>query len=175
MTGIFIFIVSGLWLFFVIWLSKTIAKKMPDNDWRILWGLLIFVTLLPLPLIDEIVGRYQFEQLCKENATIQVDRATAAGKTAYYVPEPSIEIKGTWVRVVLQPYRFVDATTGKSVFSYSTLTAEGGRFIRSLGISEGGMPLTFYGSCGPKENTKDLVKSLGITAQDRPQSNNGEN
>ncbi len=171
MTGILLLFVAGIWLAVVIWLSKIITKKLPETWWRTPVGIVVFAVLLPLPLVDEIVGGRQFEQLCKGNSTIQVDRATAVGKTVYFDPQPSIEIKGTWVRIVLQPWRYVDATTGELVFSYSTLLAEGGRFIQTLGISEGGMPLTFHGSCGPKENTKDLVKSLQITALDRPKQN----
>lgn len=175
MTGILLIAVTLAWLLIVIWLSKTIGKKLPLTWLRLLVGLLVFAVLLPLPLIDEIVGGRQFERLCKENSTIQVDRATAAGKTVYFAPEPPIEIKDAWLRIVLQPHRFVDAVTGVSVLGYNTLTAEGGRFIHALRISEGDMPLTFRGSCGPKENTKELVKSLGIVALDRPRQNLGGN
>lgn len=175
MTGILLLFVIMIWLAVVIRLSKIITNKLPETWWRNPVGLLVFAVLLPLPLIDEIVGGRQFEQLCKDNSVIQVDRVTAVGKTVYFAPQPASEIKGTWVRIVLQPHRFVDATSGKTVLSYNTLTAVGGRFIHALGISEGGMPLTFRGSCGPKESTKDLTKSLGITALDRPQPNIGGN
>lgn len=171
MTGIYLLFVAAIWLAFVIWLSKIITQKLPVATWRIPVAMVIVAALLPLPLIDEIVGGRQFKRLCKENSTIQVDRATAVGKTVLYVPQPSVEIKGTWVRVVLQPWSYFDATTGVLVFSYSTLEAAGGRFIQTLGISEGRRPLTFYGSCGPIENTKDLVKLLRITALDRPKPN----
>lgn len=175
MTGIYLLCVAAIWLAAVIWLSKIITQKLPMTTWRIPVAMLIFAALLPLPLIDEIVGGRQFERLCKDNSTIQVDRSTAVGTTVYFVPQTDVEIKGTWVRVVLQPRQFVDATTGTLVFSYSTLLAEGGRFIRMLGISEGGMPLTFNGSCRPKESPKDLLKSLDITALDRPQQNINRN
>ena len=87
---------------------------------------LVFAVLLPLPLIDEIVGRQQFEQLCKVNSTIQVDRETAGERTVYFVHQPDTEIKGTWVRIVLQPALFVDATTSKPVIRFNDLIAEGG-------------------------------------------------
>ena len=75
--------------------------------------LMVFAVLLPLPALDEIVGGRQFEKLCKENSTIQVNRATAVGRTVYSTQQPSVEIKGTWVRITLQPWRYVDATTGE--------------------------------------------------------------
>lgn len=138
--------------------------------------MVIFAALLPLPLIDEIVGGRQFEQLCKDNSTIQVDRATAAGKTVYYAPQPSVEIKGTWVRVVLKPQWFVDATTGKTVVSYNELIAVGGRFIQTLGISEGGMPLTFRGTCVPsnRPGSIETFKPFGINYIEPPATKIGE-
>lgn len=170
MTGIYLLFVAALWLAFVIWLSKKVTKKLPMDTWRVPVAMVVFAAMLPLPLIDEIIGGRQFEQLCKDNAQIQVNRETAVGKTVYYVPEPGIEIKNMWLRAVLQPYRYVDATTGDLVISYNILTASGGRFIQALGISEGGMPLTFQGSCVPAKNPKDLIKELSITALDRPQT-----
>lgn len=176
MTGIFLLFVIAIWLAIVIWLSKIIIKKLPTTWWRIPLGLVIFVVLLPLPLIDEIVGGRQFEQLCKENSTIQVDRAVAVGKTVYLAQTPDIEIKGTWVRVVLKPWRFVDATTGEIVVSYNTLIADGGRLIRTLGISEGGVPLAFRGTCVPANRPGSIqtFKPFGINYIEPPITKNGE-
>lgn len=171
MTGILLLIVIAIWGAIVVWLAKMITKKLPKTWWHNLIDILVCMVLLPLPLIDEIVGARQFEQLCKDNSTIQVDRATAVGKTVYFVPQPDVEVKGTWVRIVLKTHLFIDAATGENVVSYNTLIAEGGRFIRSLGIFEGGMPLTFRGTCVPNANIKNLFKSLEITALDRPQTN----
>lgn len=168
MTGIFLLFVAGIWLGIVIFLAKAIAKKMPEKWWRIPLSVLAFLALLPLPLVDEIVGGMQFANLCKQSATIQVDREKAKGRTVFYDPQSSVNFNGTWLPIAMQPWKFVDAKTGETILSYNTLIAGGGRFIRMLGISEGGMPLTFSGTCGPKENIKDLIKSLEITALDRP-------
>ncbi len=169
MTGILLLFVAGIWLAIVIWLSKFITKKLPEMWWRTPVGIVVFAVLLPLPLVDEIVGGRQFEQLCKDNSTIQVDRVTAVGKTVYFDPQPDVEIKGTWVRVVLKPQRFVDATTGEPVVSYNELTARGGRFIRVLGISQG-MPLTFKGSCVPENRPGSIetFKPFGINYIEPP-------
>lgn len=170
MTGFLLLFVMAIWLAVVMWLSKILTKKLPTATWRIPVAAVIFAGLLPLPLIDEIVGGRQFESLCKENSTIQVDRATAVGRTVYLAQTPDVEIKGTWVRVVLKPWRFVDATTGETVVSYNDLIAEGGRLIQSLGISEGGMPLTFKGTCVPanRPGSAQTFRPLGITYIERP-------
>jgi hypothetical protein len=149
MTGIYLLVVAAIWVTAVIWLSKIVIRKLPVTTWRIPIALVIFAALLLLPLADEIVGGRQFEQLCKENSTIQVDRAKAIGRTVYLAELPDVEIVGKWVRIVLKQWRFVDATTHETVVSYNTLMAVGGRLIRMLGISEGGVPLTFKGTCEP--------------------------
>jgi hypothetical protein len=175
MTGIYLLFATTIWLSVVIWLSKVSTEKLPKPTWRVPIAVMVFAVLLPLPLIDEIVGGGQFEQLCKENATIQVDRAAAIGKTVYLAKTPDVEIKGTWVRIVLQPRRFVDATTGETVVSFNDFIAVGGRFIQTLGISEGGVPLTFKGWCQPGDQytLERLFRELQITLVHRPEKSNG--
>jgi len=168
MTGFLLLFALAIWVAIDTSLSVFVTTRLAGTEWRVPIAIVVFAVLLPLPLIDEIVGGQQFKQLCKENSTIQVDRATASGRTVYFDPQQNVDVKGTWVRVVLQPKRFVDATTGQLVVSYNTLIAAGGRFSQALAISEGGMPITFDGSCRPTENPKDLFKSLDIKALDRP-------
>ena len=60
MGGLILLFVIGFWLAFVIWLSKIITKKLPKKWWRIPIGILVFTVLLPLPVLDEIVGGRQF-------------------------------------------------------------------------------------------------------------------
>ena len=127
--------------------------------------MLLFLVLVPLPLVDEIVGKRQFEKLCSENGTIHMDRSKVAGKTVYLAAVPDTQIKGAWIPVVLKPWRFVDADSGEVLVSYNTLMAVGGMWTRTLRISEGNVPLTFKGYCEPG-GTVDLVKlfkEAGIT------------
>jgi|SRR6185369_4572617 len=170
MTGFLLLLVTGIWLAIDSWLSINITRKLTNATWRIPVAALIFAVLLPLPLIDEIVGGRQFEQLCRENSTIQVDRATAVGRTVYLAQADDLDIKGTWVRVVLQPRRFVDATTGETVISFNDLIAAGGLFIRTLGISEGSAPLIFKRWCQAADQyaLDKLFKELGISLIRRP-------
>jgi hypothetical protein len=138
---------------------------LPKRAWRFPAALLFFLALIPLPLIDEIVGKRQFEKLCRENAGIHVDRAKAAGRAVYLAEVPFVDATGTWVRVVMRPWRYVDAKTGETVVSYTTLQAAGGRFVHMLPLSEGRVPLTFSGHCGASGvvDPVKLFKELGIT------------
>lgn len=175
MSGLYLFAVVGL-LGYLAWrFGEFAARRIPIPWLAKVCQVLLTLLLMSLLVADEIVGGYQFRELCQENSAIQVDRAAARGKTVYYDPQPSVDVEGTWVRIVMQPWRHVHAVTGEPVLTYYTLIAAGGRFIRMLGISEGGMPLTFTGTCRPKESVNDLVKSLGITVLDRPKQNIKEN
>ena len=170
MTGIFLLIIVALWAWACLAMTRALSRKVPSMGWRLVIAPAVFVVLLALPLIDEIVGGKQFEQLCKENSTIQVNRETAAGKTVYFAPEPDFEIKGAWVRIVLRPRRFIDASTGETVVSYNELMATGGWLTRALAISEGGMPLTFRGTCVPENRPGSIetFKPLGINYIEPP-------
>ncbi len=177
MTGIYLLVVAMGWLAFVAWLSVFSTKKLPLSTWRVPVALAIFAVALPLPLVDELVGKRQFEQLCAENSTVHVDRATAVGRTVYFVPQPNVEVKGTWVRIVLQPRRYIDATTGEVIVSYNELIASGGHLIRALGVSEGGMPLLFRGTCVPANRpaSTKTFEPYGIRYIEPPATQNGGN
>ena len=169
MTGIYLLFVSAVWLLIVIGLTALFTKKLPEKWWRLVVRALIFFALLPLPLTDEIIGRQQFEKLCQENSTIQVDRVTAVGKTVYLADLPDIQIKGTWVPIRLQPWRFVDVATGASVVSYNEFHPSGGWFFRAFSAA----PLTFESSCGAGgfDESLKLFKELGIKRIQRSELN----
>jgi len=130
----------------------------------------LLLVLIPLPVIDEIVGKEQFERLCIENSKVTVSPTKAPGSTVYLQRLPDEEIKGTWVRVARKPWHFVDASSGELVVSYSTLTAAGGWFVHVLPLSEGRVPLLFKGSCAPANRpaTVKTFKDIGINYIERP-------
>lgn len=176
MTGIFLLFVMVLWVAIAILLSAAITRKLRSIQ-RVPAAVVIFAALLPLPLIDEIVGGRQFEQLCNRNSTIQVDLEKAVGKTVYLAETPDVDVDGTWLRIVMKQYRYVDATTGESILSYVELMARGGWLIRTLAISEGGTPLTFRGTCVPADRpgSVETFSPLGITYIEPPKASEGKN
>ena len=164
MTGILLLFVVGIWLTVVVWLSKIISIKVPNASLRSPVGVLIFAVLLPLPLIDEIVGGRQFAELCKRHDAVQVDRERANGKTVYFLDQPDRWIENLAIPVRLQKWTYVDVATRETVVEWHELYALGGYLIRSLKISEGNVPLTFKGSCAPGGGVDSiqLFKKLGV-------------
>jgi hypothetical protein len=175
MTGLFLLAIVGIWFYITIKIIRFITGNLPEIWWRPVVGVGLFVLILPLPLVDEIVGGRQFEQLCKENSTIHVDRVSAAGKTVYLAELPDTQIDGAWVPIRKQPWTFVDVTTGETIISYNIFYATGGRLIRTLGISEGNVPLTFKGSCAPTGDDRANVFIFNaINEINRPEKTIGE-
>lgn len=168
MTGLLLLMVAGAWLFGVSWLANKIGMS-GTRDWsRAVLKILVFAVLLPLPLIDEIVGGIQFHSLCSSHTVINFDREKTSGKTIYFEPTPVTHIADLWLPVRLQRWRFVAPETGEVLVSYETLHANGGWLTRTLRISEGNVPLMFKESCAPKEDLRQLFSALQIKVLDKP-------
>ncbi|ODS22974.1 hypothetical protein AB835_11260 [Candidatus Endobugula sertula] len=168
MAGLIFFTAIGVWFFLVLALVIWGAKKLPKKWWRLPLGSVIFIVVLILPIIDEVVGWWQFSNLCEKYSEIIINEGKLTGTTAYYNPQDSINIEGTWIKIVLQPWSYTDIKTREIIISYNTLQAMGGKFSQALDISGSKEPLIFYGNCRPRENLKDLIKSLNITILDQP-------
>jgi hypothetical protein len=65
----------------VAWFAARRASKKSGLRWAIGAGL--FPVLLAAPLVDEIVGTFQFERLCKEAADVSVYGTVTAGEDLY--------------------------------------------------------------------------------------------
>ncbi|GKS84258.1 hypothetical protein AVMA1855_08920 [Acidovorax sp. SUPP1855] len=155
-----------LWLFILKWIVEKIARWLPDRPWRVWVKWLIFAFLMPLPLIDEIVGGWQFARLCKANV-VHVNSGFPRGQQVYEVVTPSMQVGGTFVSVRKLEFRFLDVATGKVVVSFDQFHAEGGRLFP--GFDSGHEPLTFKGECHPNGVfDKNFIESIGFIEVKKP-------
>ncbi len=168
MTAFIVLCVVLGWMVVVCLITKLLNSSLPDEFWARALCLIVFLVLLPLPIVDEIVGRYQFKELCVRHAEVRVDRQKAAGKTLYLDELPPVEIKGPWVTVMSKPWRYLDVNTGETIVSYDVLNALGGNVLQALGLSAS--PLTFSGICpiSPRISAEEVFKELGIKKVDKP-------
>src|SRR3954470_17246136 len=97
MLGLLLISCIAVWLFLAYGLVRLITFKAPRKPWRAPLRVALYLVLLPLPIVDEIVGMMQFRRVCRENSTITVDRAKAAGRTVYRRRLPDVAVKGTWI------------------------------------------------------------------------------
>lgn len=174
MIGFYFFFLLGVWTVLIAWLSVVITKRLPDSKWRSIIGMVLFALLLPMVLIDEMVGKLQFEKLCQENSTIYI-APDAKGRTVYLANIPEEYVGGTWVRIWEQKWRYIDATTGETIVSYNTLAAGGGWFVRTFYYEHEG-PFLFRGAYSPPNRpvNVEMFQKLGINRIDRPKHNFGE-
>ena len=171
---LFAFYVIG-WLLLDYALVRLITAQVPPKSWRPLLRIALYVVLLPLPVIDEILAKSQFEQLCRESAAIKVDRDSAKGRTVYLAPVESVPAKGTWIPMTLRQWRFEDATTRQPVLSFTAVHASGGMFVRMLPLAEGKLPITFEtASCQPAASisTTEMLQEFGLRQIQRSELGN---
>lgn len=170
MTGLFLIVVVFAWLVAVVFLTSWLMKRVSikPSPVRMVVGLLIFVLLLPLPVADEIIGGYQFRELCRQGAVLRIDAEKARGQTVKLVIEPSNEIlPGTAITIYHSHLSFQNVNTGEEMASYDTYVAKGGWFIRMLGISEKNAPITIgLPSCSPSLGAHGISKVYEFTLID---------
>lgn len=169
MTGIYLLFLALLWLIAVFFIAKLCTHLLPKSRWRVPIGVLLFLVLVPLPLIDEIVGKGQFEQLCRGKAEIVVDAQTTRGRTVWFGGSQQTHVRLGMLQVTQARRTYIDVKTQEPVYHYYRLEARGGLLTRSLGIAEGGTPMLFSGLCQPA-NLDTIDVQLGVTRINRPTS-----
>lgn len=165
MIALVALLAMALWCLIAFVLARAISALFPASWWRWPGGVLVFGVVFVMPVLDEMIGRRQFEALCKASPGIQVDRTTARGRTVYDARGELAEVGGMWIPVVARPVRFVDVHSGETVLHFRSYTAYGGLLATTVGFPEGGTPLSFTGSCSPAAGGKlaQLFKELQLT------------
>ena len=149
MTGILLLVVVALWLWFCVVLARALLRRLQARPWRLLVVPVVFAASFVAPVVDEILGGFQFRALCERDAVLQIDATNVRGRTVKRTWAESFPAN-TVLRIRRVQYRLVDASTGEELGNYVTLSVWGGWLIRVLGISEGNAPLLIHpASCDP--------------------------
>jgi hypothetical protein len=173
MTGLLLIFIIAAWLLLVYGLVRLVTARLPARPWRAPLRMALYAALLPLPVIDEVVGVRQFLGVCRENSTVTVDPAKAAGRTVFLAQGAS-PVAGTWIPVTLTHWRYYDVTTRELVVSYNTVRVSGGRLITLFPLWDGGAPFILSRTyCQPERlgsGPNALLKQLGIGQVEPPRS-----
>ena len=148
MIGLLFWAFLVLWFIAANWLARRIAKKLPQGIARIavIWSLIAF--FVALPLIDEIIGGFQFRSLCTKNAAPIVDAENTRGRKVRVKTDPvNKKVDGTWVRILHSRFSYLDADTNEELFSSHRFVANGGWLVRALSTDTYMSPLTFESTC----------------------------
>lgn len=140
MTAFIAFAAAALWCLLAFLGAVALKRKLPKTSWRRPVSVLVFGAIFPLPVLDEMIGRVQFDALCKSNSTIQVNPEQARGRTVRALSAQFEEVGGTFVPIVTRQMRFVDAQTGEVVVSFRQLAAYRGLLAQAIGFPGGGHP-----------------------------------
>ena len=137
------------------WLMLNLFPKKLQNKLYIApFALILFV----LPVIDEILGSFQFANLCKELPTVEFNQENNISNMVY-LEETGVELKGSFVPVVQSNRVSKDVNSKKEVISSLSYSAKGGRLARKMGFLK---PILFRGSCSNGRNAKKTLDSFGI-------------
>lgn len=132
------------WAALSAWLAWQ-AGALSGPSWRSGFKALVFVALLPLPLLDEILAQPQFGALCRDLAVVTWPGHASRGLAVTLSSLPPQPVAGVMVPVTLRKWIYVDAQTGQAVMSFNSLEAGAGKLASALGGAA--QPLVFSGTC----------------------------
>lgn len=152
MTGILLIGIAIAWLVAVLIITRWVIRRLKSAAAKVACTLVLFPTLLVAPLADELVGKQQFESLCKKYAVQVIDEQHAMNRRVSFERRSRDEFaEGTAVRIRIDPYVYRDEETKKVLVGFHILNAQGGWLIRTLGISETSAPILFSSGCAPQD------------------------
>lgn len=146
-----------------VWIARSLGNLAPSPRLRTPLGFVIFFVLLSLPFIDEVIGNYQFEALCKANGIESVDVSKARGKRVKLVSGEGKSIDGFIMPITEYPLIFKDDTNGETLFRYNTYHAHGGWLMRYTWLSMGSNhTMLFDGGCYNPQKLKAILSENNI-------------
>ena len=164
MSGLYLLAVLAILGVAAVLVAHRIARPIRNAWLRTGATALLTVAFMTLLVADELIGGYQFRQLCQKDAVLRIDPATAQGRTVKVVIDPSNEIvPRAPITIYHSHLSFLDVGTNEKIAEYDRYVAKGGWFIRILGISEGNAPITIgLPGCSPK-NSGTFPRQYGLT------------
>lgn len=155
------------WGVLSVWAAHRVGEWIADRGatgglatgLRLEMKAVVLIVLLPLPLIDELLAKPQFDALCREQAVVTLHAGIAPGRTVRRVELPAEPSAGLLLPVLTRRRLYIDAETQQTLVSFNTLQAQPGKLGRLLGRGDG--PLTFGGLCAPARQDA-LLSELGL-------------
>lgn len=154
MIGLIALFILGGWIFLSLFLASRIPRWLGIQRHTRSASVACFLLVLIAPVIQDIVGMWQFDRLCKERAVVWVSPDAGKVKRAKDTSPGTIDLPGYWIPIRLQRAEYSDAETGKPFLSEVGLHTKGG-YIGQIAL------LGNTHSCWPKSN-REVFKELNI-------------
>ena len=125
------------------------------------------VILLVAPFYDEIIGRGEFEKICKEGAVVTVDEAYARGKTVTLKEVKRFKTYKYRLPIKIENWSYKDVVTGEVLISWNKYRSDGGWLSQKIKLMGETGPFTFNGYCHPEGVGGAIFTKLDIKQEFR--------
>ena len=157
MAGLIFLAALVIALCLCFWLSKTIGNLIPNATLRSIVQVGLFVALLAAPFVDELIGKRQFEALCKANGIESADVSRARGRRVKLEVGESQPIKGTIVPGTVTDMFYKSADNNEILIQHKQYGADGGWLMRYTPLSMGSHHPMLFSSCGFEYDIKKSI------------------
>jgi hypothetical protein len=148
MSGLIFLAALAFCIWGCVWLAKSLGNLVPNPALRTTTQVVIFIALLASPFVDELIGKNQFEALCKANGIESADVSKARGKRVKLEIGASQPLVSTIMPGRLEERVYRDADSGEVVIQHKDYYAFGGWLMRYTPLSMGSHhPMLFPGGC----------------------------
>lgn len=137
MSGLLLLVTIGAWLWASFWLSMKVGRLIAKPALSSTVTILILAVSLCLPFADEVIGKYQFEALCKANGIENADVSKARGKRVKLEIGERRLLKGSIMPINVEDWLYRDANSGEILIQHKDYYALGGWLMRYTPLSMG--------------------------------------
>lgn len=146
MIGLILLVAIGVSLWVCAWLASTLGNTVPNAAWRGTAKVGIFVVLISIPFVDEVIGMYQFNALCKANGIESADVSKARGRSVRIEVGVRSFLQGPVMPIQVEDWVYKEANTGTELLRHKDYYAIGGWLMRYTPLNMGSKHSMFAGN-----------------------------
>lgn len=166
MALLILLIIVAPWAAFLYGVSYVCLARFKSRHARKTAAAFIAAVLVPLPIVDEIVGAWQFSELCAAESKYAISPATLGRRFDLRQGSTGPTARSGSVRPLDQmTITFTDVATGEVVATGPAFIAKGGWLVQHLGSPTGAndSPLLGRQQCFPSSSMPQAAQLRSIT------------
>lgn len=145
-------------------LVRQVGRSVTNPKWKKPAMVSVALVLIAAPFVDEVIGRHQFEALCKANGIESADISKARGRQVKVEYGERQLIGRTIMPIKESDVIFRDADSKEILIRHKNYYAMGGWLMRLTPLSMGSpQPMTFGGSTCDVRVEQEIFKANSIT------------
>ena len=147
-------------------LVRFVVRMVPNPKWKTPVMVFVSVLLIAAPFVDEVIGKYQFEALCKANGIESADVSKAKGKRVRIHYDYAHEREVSWqvLPTTETELQIKDEETDDVLVRYKDYRTKGGWLMRFTPLSMGSpQSMLFGGSTCDWSKTMQVIQRNDMT------------